>query len=122
MARPVASPSVLVVADDLMWAMRLVSQADRAGATARVVRDAAALEAAVQERRPGLVVVDLAARGFDGLAAISAAAGRGVPVIGVAQHDDHALRKRALGAGAGRVYAYAKMHADGVSVLRQWLS
>lgn len=105
-----------------MWATRLVSQAGRAGAAARVVRDTAALEAAVDEATPGLVVVDLGSRGLDGVAAISTASRRGVRVIGVAQHEDHDLRKRALSAGAGRVYAYAKMHADGVAVLREWLS
>jgi DNA-binding response OmpR family regulator len=113
---------VLVVADDLMWAMRLVSQAGRASATARIVRDAAALEAAIDEGRPALVVVDLGSRGLDGIAAIAAAGAAGVPVIGVAQHEDVAVRKSALAAGARRVYAYAKMHADGVSVLKEWLS
>jgi DNA-binding response OmpR family regulator len=119
---PAAASSVLVVADDLMWATRLVSQAGRAGASARVVRDPSALDAALAESLPGLVVVDLGSHGFDGVAAISAASSRGLPVIGVSQHEDLALRKRALAAGAGRVYAYAKMHADGVSVLRDWLA
>jgi DNA-binding response OmpR family regulator len=119
---PAAASSVLVVADDLMWATRLVSQADRAGAIARVVRDASALAAAVAESPPALVVVDLGSRVFDGVDAISAASRLGVPVIGVSQHEDLALRKRALAAGAGRVYAYAKMHSDGVSVLREWLA
>jgi DNA-binding response OmpR family regulator len=122
MPRATALASVLVVADDLMWSTRLVSQADRAGAAARVVRNVEMLEAAMDEARPGLVVIDLGSQRFDGVRAIAIAAGRGIPVIGVAQHEDLALRKRALGAGAGRVYAYAKMHSDGVSILRERLS
>jgi DNA-binding response OmpR family regulator len=113
---------VLVVADDLMWATRLVSQAERAGANARSVSDVDAIDAAAAETRPGLVVVDLGSHRFDGIAAIAAIVGRRIPVIGVAQHEDIALRKRALAAGARRVYAYAKMHADGVAVLSEWLS
>ena len=119
---PSPTNSVLVVADDLMWATRLVSQAGHAGASARVVRSADALEAAVDEAPPGLVVVDLGSQRLDGVTAISTASRLGVRVIGVAQHEDHDLRKRALNAGAGRVYAYAKMHADGVAVLREWLA
>ena len=105
-----------------MWATRLVSQAERAGATARIARDVTSLEAAVEEAPAGLVVVDLGSHRFDGVAAVSASAAHRIPVIAVSQHEDHALRKRALDAGAARVYAYAKMHADGASLLREWLS
>jgi DNA-binding response OmpR family regulator len=118
---PTTTASVLVVGDDLLWATRLASQAGRAGATARIVRDVAALEASVSEAPPRIVIVDLASRAFDGVAAIESAARYGLAVIAVAQHEDHALRKRALAVGARRVYAYGKMHADGVEILHEWL-
>jgi DNA-binding response OmpR family regulator len=115
--------TVLVVADDLMWSERLASQARAAGSAGTTVRDLAALRATLAAAdRPGLVVVDLSARAFDGVSAIAAAATAGVPVIAISQHEEHELRKRALAAGARHVYANAKMHADGVAVLDHWLA
>jgi CheY-like chemotaxis protein len=113
---------VLVVADDLMWSVRLVSQARAAGAVGRAVGDLAAMTAAVVADRPDLIVVDLSARAFDGVAAVAAIAEAGLPVIAISQHEEHELRKRALAAGARHVYANAKMHADGVAVLARWLA
>lgn len=114
--------TVLVVGDDLVWTTRLLSQVGRAGADAWWgVRDLEATRTVVDGERPDLVVVDLASRSFDGLAAVTLAAGAGRTVLAVARHDDGDLRKRALAAGARRVYAYAKMHADGIALLRRWL-
>jgi CheY-like chemotaxis protein len=119
---PSDASSVLVVADDLMWSVRLVSQARAAGAVGRTVGDLAALAAAVAADRPALVVVDLSARAFDGVRAVAAVAEAGLPVIAISQHEEHELRKRALAAGARHVYANAKMHADGVAVFARWLA
>jgi CheY-like chemotaxis protein len=115
-------PAVLVVADDLMWSTRLVSQARAAGATGSTVRALAALPATLAADRPDLVVVDLSARAFDGVGAVAAAATAGMTVIAISQHEEHGLRKRALAAGARHVYSNAKMHADGVAVLIRWLA
>jgi CheY-like chemotaxis protein len=116
------APAVLVVADDLMWSMRLVSQARAAGATGSTVRGLVALPATLAADRPDLVVVDLSARAFDGVGAVAAAATAGLTVIAISQHEEHELRKRALAAGARHVYSNAKMHADGVAVLIRWLA
>jgi DNA-binding response OmpR family regulator len=113
--------TVVVVADDLMWSERLATQGRAAGAEARTVSRVDQL-GEVLASAPDLVVVDLSGRSFDGLAAVTAAAAAGVTVIAVAQHEEHDLRRRALAAGAQRVYAYAKMHADGATVLAGWLS
>lgn len=113
--------TVLVVADDLMWSERLVSQARAAGSAGTTVRDLAVLHATLAADRPDLVVVDLSARAFDGVGAVAAAAAAGLTVIAISQHEEHELRKRALAAGARHVYANAKMHADGVEVLNRWL-
>jgi CheY-like chemotaxis protein len=113
---------VLVVGDDLVWSSRLLSQAGLAGAeSTQGVRDLEAARAALDAERTRLVLVDLSSRSFDGLAAVALAARDGRTVIAVGRHDDAEVRKRALAAGARRVYAYAKMHADGVAVLRGWL-
>ena len=96
--------SVRVVADDLIWASRLTAAVERAGA------------AAVREGGDA-VVVDLNGRTYDGVAAVASAVASGAPTIAVGQHEDRELRKRALAAGARRVYSYNKMHSDGPSLV-----
>ena len=68
------------------------------------------------------VVVDLTARTYDGIAALEMARGAGRRSLAVGQHDDHALRKRALAAGADRVFAYRKLFEDGPRTLGAWLA
>jgi len=84
------------------------------------VRSAAALGGAL----PGVdrVVVDLTARGYDGVAAIALAHAAGRPVLAVGQHDDAALRRRALAAGADRVHPYRQLFEDGPRQLARWLA
>jgi len=67
------------------------------------------------------VVVDLNGRAYDGVKLIEVAAEEGHPVIAVGQHEDTALRKRALCAGAIRVFSYNKMFTDGPRVVTQLL-
>jgi len=66
-------------------------------------------------------VVDLTARAYDGLAAVRLAAGAGLRVLCVGQHDDSAQRRAALAAGAERVFAYRKLFEDGHATLGAWL-
>jgi DNA-binding response OmpR family regulator len=111
---------VAVLADDLIWSTRLVDALRAAGAEPRSVRSLATLRDALPEVER--VVVDLTARAYDGVAAIEAAHSARRPVLAVGQHDDHELRKRALAAGADRVYAYRKLFEDGPATLERWLS
>ncbi len=67
------------------------------------------------------VVVDLFGRRYDGVAAVERAKSAGKPVIAVAQHDDQVTRKRALNAGAARVFSYAKFFTDGPRLVEGWL-
>jgi hypothetical protein len=92
--------SVRVVADDLIWASRLRAAVEKAGARPVLTGGDAA-------------VIDLNGRTYDGVLAVADAAATGVPTIAVGQHEDLALRRRALAAGAYRVYSYNKMHTDG---------
>jgi DNA-binding response OmpR family regulator len=110
---------VAVLADDLIWATRLSDALRAAGAEPRSVRSLASLGDAFAE--VDRVIVDLTARAYDGVEAISAARAAGLPVLAVGQHDDHELRKRALAAGADRVYAYRKLFEDGPATLGAWL-
>jgi len=68
------------------------------------------------------LIVDLTARAYDPIEAIGLghAAGRGVLAVG--QHDDLALRRRALAAGADRVQPYRRMFEDGPRQLGRWLA
>jgi DNA-binding NtrC family response regulator len=119
---PVATHSVIVVADDLIWSSRLRAAVERAGATPVAVRSQAALDRALRESEEETpVVVDMNGRAYDGVQAIGAAAEEGHPVLAVGQHEDLELRKRALGAGAIRVFSYNKMFSDGPAVVAKLL-
>jgi DNA-binding response OmpR family regulator len=119
MADRTAAPVVAVLADDLIWSTRLVAHLRRAGAEP--------LRASTIEELRGVldsvsaVVVDLTAQRYDGIAALEAVRTAGVRAIAVGQHDDQALRRRALDAGAERVYAYRKLFEDGPEVFATWL-
>ena len=53
--------------------------------------------------------------------AVAAAGAGGRPVIAVGQHEDVDLRKRALAAGATRVFSYNKFFTDGPTLVAEWL-
>jgi hypothetical protein len=137
--------TVLVVADDLIWASRLVEAVHRAGAApvrlgserdlaialaasdpVEPLPDGVDPDQAVPPRavppRPVGAIVDLLGRRYDGVDAIGRLSAARVPVIAVAEHDDLATRKRALGAGARRVFSYAKFFTDGPSLVATWLA
>lgn len=113
-------PLVIVLAEDLIWADRLGRLLDEAGASALRVRDAATLELRLPDAAG--IVVDLTALRLDPLAALGLARDAGVRALAVGQHDDHELRKRALAAGAERVYAYRKLFEDGPATIARWLA
>jgi DNA-binding NtrC family response regulator len=107
--------TVAVVADDLIWLSRLQAAVQRAGSNTSRAASVESLRHLLNRTtdRPLAVVVDLNGRGYDGVALVAEAAGAGLPTIAVGQHEDLALRRRALDAGARRVYSYNKMHTDG---------
>jgi len=115
----VSAPRVAVLAQDLIWQDRLARAVEAAGGEAARARTASELDAALVQARHA--IVDLTARGYDPLAAIERAASHGAGVLAVGQHDDLPLRRRALAAGAERVYAYRKLFEDGPAILAAWL-
>jgi CheY-like chemotaxis protein len=115
----VSQPRVVVLADDLIWQTRLVGTLQAIGADAARARGGAELEDALAA--VDAVVVDLTARNYDPIAAIERASAAGRRVLAVGQHDDADVRKRALAAGAERVYTYRKLFEDGPATLRAWL-
>lgn len=111
------APSVEILADDLIWATRLVDAVTAAGglpSRRRRVEDLAV---------PGarFVIVDLTARAYDGVAAIRRVAAAGARVVAVGQHDDATLRRAAIEAGAERVFTYRALFEDGPRQIARWL-
>lgn len=110
---------VAVLADDLIWATRLVDLTRAAGASVVACRSLADLDTVL----PGLdgVVVDLSARSFDPLVGIATAAA-GTRVLAVGPHDDAEARQAARAAGAERVLAYRALAEGGVAAIELWLA
>jgi DNA-binding response OmpR family regulator len=117
---PDATPVVVVLADDLIWASRLADALASAGARPIRARRQADLETQLGGGA-SLAIVDLTARAYDGVEAVRAAAAAGARVIAVGQHDDAELRRSALDAGADRVFTYRALFEDGPRVLGAWL-
>jgi DNA-binding response OmpR family regulator len=122
------SATIVVLADDLMWSTRLVESVRRAGAEAVCLRSTGDLEVALAADEVGDqpavrgAIVDLAGRRYDGVAAIGHVHAARLPVIAVAQHDDQVTRRRALHAGATRVFSYDKFFRDGTRIVGAWLA
>lgn len=110
---------VVVLAQDLIWSDRLAQAVRAAGAEPILVAAADSFAAALDGA--DAAIVDLTAHAYDGIAAVGAAQASGLRVLAVGQHDDHALRKRALEAGAERVFAYRKLFEDGPATIATFL-
>ena len=115
-----AGPRVVVLADDLIWATRLVDGIRRAGGDPVPARSDSAFNAALAGADGALV--DLTARAYDGLDALARATAAGVPSIAVGQHDDVEARRAAKDAGAARVHAYRALFEHGDRELTTWLT
>ena len=113
-----APPVVVVLADDLIWATRLVDAVIAAGGKARKARRLEGLDAALATH----AIVDLTARAYDGVGAVRELAGTGARVIAVGQHDDVSLRRAAMAAGAERVYTYRALFENGPRTIARWLA
>lgn len=116
--------TVVILADDLIWATRLADAVSAAGAHPRRVRRLVDLAATLGQggEAGGLAIVDLTARAYDGVEAIRVATGAGARVVGVGQHDDAPLRRAARAAGAERVFTYRALFEDGPRTLAAWLA
>ena len=111
---------VAILADDLIWSTRLAGYVRAAGAEPLSAREVASFSVALDGAR--LAIVDLTARSYDGVDEVQRAAASGARVLAVGQHDDVQLRKRAMAAGAQRVFAYRKLFEDGPRTIETWLA
>jgi DNA-binding NarL/FixJ family response regulator len=110
-----------ILADDLIWSTRLSEMLAGLDVAPRRMRRLADLEAAL-DGGLNLVVIDLTALAYDGVAAVELAADAGARVLAVGQHDDLQLRRGALAAGAERVVPYRRLLDNGPATLRAWLA
>lgn len=113
---------VAVLADDLIWSVRLRDAVAAAGATPRPARSLEAFRSLLADDAVERSIVDLTARAYDGVVALELAREAGRPSLAVGQHDDQELRRRARDAGAERVYAYRKLFEDGPATIAAWLA
>ena len=114
----VQQPTVVILADDLIWSSRLVAAAKNAEQVPVAARTPAELAQRLADAPAGTpVIVDLTGRGYDGVEEVRVATASGHRVLAVGQHEDLATRKNALAAGAGRVLSYNKLFSDGPTVV-----
>jgi len=99
--------AVVVVAQDLFFAVRLSDALHAMGYRGLTVQDEAELRRILSSERPHLVILDLQAVGVQPEAVVSAAReavpGRIVPVLAFGPHSDAKRRAVAAGAGCQRV-------------------
>jgi hypothetical protein len=109
-----------VLAQDLIWQDRLARSVELAGAKPDRAKTAPEFDRALV--CADVAIIDLTARAYDPLVAIERAVAAGVRVLAVGQHDDVALRKRALARGAERVLAYRKLFEDGPATVEGFIA
>jgi ActR/RegA family two-component response regulator len=110
---------IAILAQDLIWADRLARAAEAAGAEPARAKTAPEFDRSLV--CADLAIIDMTASAYDPLAAIERARSAGARVIAVGQHDDIALRKRALARGAERVFAYRKLFEDGPATIAAFM-
>jgi hypothetical protein len=111
-----------------MWSTRIAESIRRAGGRAIPLASDAELAVAIEAHAEGEqeslagAAVDMSARRLDPVAAIGRVSTARLPVIAVAQHDDQVTRRRALEAGASRVFSYNKFFTDGTRLVERWFT
>lgn len=117
-------PQIVVADDDLLLSSRVSAALERLGYRAVVVRSAAALETALEDR-PHAVIVNLAARRFDAPEAIrrikSDGTTRAIPLLGFCGHRDAKRARAAVAAGCDKVTTNGVVAADLSRVLKALL-
>ena len=111
---------VAILAQDLIWSDRLARAVEAAGAEPARAKTGPEFDRSLV--CADLAIVDMTASAYDPLVAIERARSSGARVIAVGQHDDIALRKRALARGAERVFAYRKLFEDGPATISAWMA
>jgi PleD family two-component response regulator len=113
---------ILAALDDLMFTSRIRAAAAGVGAEVRFARTAADASALAREFRPGLILLDLNARGFDPLATLGALKGdaglAGLRIVGFVSHVQSDVIAAARSAGIDEVLARSAFVARLPELLR----
>ena len=116
--------NVLVVIEDLFFAVKIQHAAKQLGAEVRMIKDYDAALAAA-ETSPAIIVLDLnclRARPLDLAAELKAREStRAIPLIGFVSHVMTGLRADASAAGCDKVYARSKFSSDLPKILAEFL-
>jgi ActR/RegA family two-component response regulator len=110
---------IAILAQDLIWSDRLARAVEAAGAEPARAKTAPEFDRSLV--CADLAIIDMTASAYDPLVAIERARSAGARVIAVGQHDDIAMRKRALARGAERVFAYRKLFEDGPATIAAFI-
>jgi DNA-binding response OmpR family regulator len=110
------------MADDLIWASRIVAAVGNAGADAVRAQALDELRVELVAAKADAAIIDLNGRGYDGVAVVAEAAGTGRPVVAIGQHEDVETRRRALAAGAREVHSYNRFFRDGPKLVARLLA
>ncbi|HEY7982667.1 MAG TPA: hypothetical protein VID73_00780 [Ktedonobacterales bacterium] len=107
-----AATPVLLLDNDLFFAVKIRDTLAHAGYATRQARALADFTRLLAVQLPALAIVNTAARGLDWRAAITAARAAGVPVLAFGSHVDLETQAAARAAGATRVVANSRLAAD----------
>jgi DNA-binding response OmpR family regulator len=107
-----ATTPVLLLDNDLFFAVKIRDTLAHAGYATRQARTLAAFVSVLAEQRPALAIVNTAARGLDWRAAVAAARAESVPVLAFGAHVDVETQAAARAAGATRVVANSRLAGD----------
>lgn len=118
--------TILVVIDDLFFLSKVQTTLGHLGLAARIVTDAAGLQADLHDTAPALAVVDLTLQCGDAVSFIRALRatpqGRSVPILAFGAHVAVAMRQQALQAGADRVVAKSEFSRHLPDLIREHLA
>lgn len=117
--------TILVMIDDLFFLSKVQATLGQLGLEARIMTDAARLQAYLQETAPALAVVDLTLQSGDAVSLIHTVRatphGRTVPILAFGAHVAVAMREQALQAGADQVVAKSEFSRHLPDLIQQHL-
>jgi PleD family two-component response regulator len=117
---------VLAVVEDILFASKIRAAAEAAGAEFARARSLESALDSARSVRPGVVIVDLHAEGFDPFALAESFKSDqelgGVPLVGYFSHVQAELRARALGSGFDRALPRSRFVSELESMLQGGIS
>lgn len=121
----VREKAVLVVVQDLFFAVRIADTLRALGCKGVTVQNEDELRSKLSQMQPHLVILDLQARGVDAGAVCQAVRetdpGRTIPVLAYGPHVDVKSRDQAIKAGCHRVVAKSMLAAELPQLVRRLL-